>query len=230
MNSIWTRKTAAALVCAGAWFATAAARADVEFNSYIRAGAETRFMLTDAATGKKSELLAVGGRFAGVTVMGFDLQTETLTVKDEGGTRVLKMPRSAAPVPSLPEADRKPETNRPDAAQLSELMDRRKERGKPELSPDEITQRLEKRAAKKPAAPLPKAAKRGKGAPETAPQVDGQPPPEADRAALTRQLSQTQARLEKLRTATDRPKAQTKTPQIEAEIADLERKLGELEK
>lgn len=229
MNNAWSRKTVVALACAGAWLATAA-RADVEFSSYIRAGAETRFMLTDAATGKKSELLAVGGKFAGVTVTGFDFQTETLTVKDEAGTRALTMPRSAAAPLALAEDERKPETSRPDAAQLGELMDRRKERGKPELTPEEITQRLEKRAAKKPDVPLPRTAKGKKGAPAAATPADGQPAPEADRAALTQQLSQTRARLEKLRAATDRPKAQTKTTQVETEIADLERKLGEVEK
>lgn len=64
--------------------ATVAGRAEVEFAGYIKAGAETKFVLADAAAGKTSDWLAVGATFGDYKITGFDPRTETLAVTRNG--------------------------------------------------------------------------------------------------------------------------------------------------
>jgi hypothetical protein len=64
--------------------AAATGQAEVEFAGYIKAGTETKFVLADAAAGKTSDWLSVGGAFGDYKITGFDPRTETLAVTRNG--------------------------------------------------------------------------------------------------------------------------------------------------
>lgn len=91
-------------------------RADVTFAGYLAVGTETRVMLAEAETGRKSEWLAVGASFAGHSVRDFDAATETVTVEKEGVVSQLRL-ATAMVRPILP-VNRELEARR--AAMLAE--------------------------------------------------------------------------------------------------------------
>lgn len=76
--------------------------AAVEFAGYVKAGSEAQVVLMDRATGQVSELLGVGGSFAGHRVTAFDAKTETLTLEKDGA--VVRLGLKSAARQSLAQA------------------------------------------------------------------------------------------------------------------------------
>jgi hypothetical protein len=59
----------------------AVARADVEFSGYATVGRQVRFVLTDTASKHTSNWILLGEEFLGHTLIGFNAQADTLSVR-----------------------------------------------------------------------------------------------------------------------------------------------------
>ena len=77
------------------------AHAAVEFAGYLQMGKEMKFLLTDPATGKRSDWLARGGRFDGYTVINFDAKKELLIVEKAGTDTALSLKQPGTQMPTL---------------------------------------------------------------------------------------------------------------------------------
>src|SRR5688500_6043568 len=68
--------------------------AKLEFSALLQVGNETRFVLTDANTGRSSGWIALGRSFAEHALVFFDPETETLSLRTSGD--IIDLPLSPA--------------------------------------------------------------------------------------------------------------------------------------
>lgn len=77
-------------------------RAELVFSGYVAVGETTRFVITEAGSGRTSGWLPIGGRFDGWSIDAFDAGAETLRVSRDG--RVQSLPLKKDTTRHLPVA------------------------------------------------------------------------------------------------------------------------------
>jgi hypothetical protein len=78
--------------------AATGARAEIEFAGYLCSPPDDlKFVLADPATRQTSDVLGIGGSFAGYRVTAFEAKSETLTVEKDGTLQRLRL-KNAVPV------------------------------------------------------------------------------------------------------------------------------------
>jgi hypothetical protein len=199
-------------------------RAEIVFSGYLTLDGDTKVILADGETGRKSELLGVGGTFAGHTVAGFDAKRETVAVVTQGAeARVLSLKQ--AEVRPFTEVDRAAAAQR--ATRLAELK-----------RESEAHRAASKTAARGRGSELRAQAKADAAVQRQNARMDAEKyPGRADmqqavasyRASLTEQLRRAKFNLEQVGSGQTQSQ-QARRAQAQAQIADAARKLAELER